>query len=164
MGENERKRFWAKMRERDFQKWAIGQWRGCGQLCDNIHPTAGMAFGIPDTWFLVKGDFVFVEMKFGQIQKCGTKMKLKHDIRGSQRAWHRKLWQAGGKSCLLVGVDNGDGWDVYLMKQERVLLHPVPQKAMVGVDDVIMMSLKAALLITKQKTKAAGLVSEKKGN
>jgi hypothetical protein len=98
--------------ERAFRKFI--QWRSAKILTCNVEAAYGSTVGIPDLQVLFPGQhgMIPVEVKIGVNMIKGKEGRIRvRSLRADQIQWHDKMSRAGGKSCLLIGVEQGrKGW------------------------------------------------------
>lgn len=118
------------MSEREYQRWIINHWTEAGINAQNVHPSAGMKAGIPDTLVCVESGVNWFELKFGHHE--GHHIRLSHVLSADQRRWHRNWHSSGGESDLLIGVGKGKVWDTYLV--ERSLIKEAANRRLIPLD------------------------------
>lgn len=103
--------------EDDFRKDMTNIFDRDGVWWSRIEPARGMKPGIPDLTALLCNYPFFIELKVGEF-KNGLLYPRK--VRPAQIGWHRSFNDAGGKSFVCVGVENGDSWNAFFLKPEDV--------------------------------------------
>lgn len=103
--------------ENEFKRELIDALRSAGVWVEAYEPGRGSGVGYPDVQVLLGGWLVPVELKVGVL--IGSVLSLKGDseVRPSQVRWHHLFWKAGGRSIVLVGVQEADGaWTPYAIR------------------------------------------------
>lgn len=106
----------SKVVEPDLRRWLAG--RLVGTWHSFIEPSTGSTMGTPDLLLLLPGCQLPlpVELKVAEVRR--DHLRPRH-LRAAQIAWHDKLARAGGRSCLLLGVQCSLGFTAYVLPDCR---------------------------------------------